>query len=91
MRRETRALQICLVLALLNAILIETEARPFDVLEKKAPVGLDNGGFFDGSSLGPINGQVADSSGPSPPGVGQDQPQDKLVMFDQPRDNPGIN
>ncbi|KAL3726084.1 hypothetical protein ACJRO7_031039 [Eucalyptus globulus] len=61
MRSATRFLHILLVLAMLSAIFVANEARPFNVMETKAPVGVSCGGFFDGLSLGAIK-----QAGPSP-------------------------
>ncbi|KAL3726085.1 hypothetical protein ACJRO7_031040 [Eucalyptus globulus] len=61
MRSTTRALHILLVLAMLSPIFVANGARPFNVMETKAPVGVACGGFFDGLSLGAIK-----QAGPSP-------------------------
>ncbi|KAI3411344.1 uncharacterized protein J3R85_018133 [Psidium guajava] len=61
MTSATRVLHVFLVLALLSAIFVANEARPFNVMEPKAPAGGACGGFFDGLSLGAIK-----QSGPSP-------------------------
>ncbi|KAK3416484.1 hypothetical protein EUGRSUZ_H02236 [Eucalyptus grandis] len=57
----TRALHILLVLAMLSPTFVANGARPFNVMEPKAPVGVACGGFFDGLSLGAIK-----QAGPSP-------------------------
>ncbi|KAK3416476.1 hypothetical protein EUGRSUZ_H02228 [Eucalyptus grandis] len=81
MRSTTRALHILLVLAMLSPTFVANGARPFNVMEPKAPVGVACGGFFDGLSLGAIKqaghkftnsetlGGIKDL-GPSPPGEG---------------------
>ncbi|KAL3726098.1 hypothetical protein ACJRO7_031053 [Eucalyptus globulus] len=61
MRSTTRALQILLVPAMLSVIFVANEARPFNVMETTAPVGVDCGGFFNGLLLGAIK-----QAGPSP-------------------------
>ncbi|KAK3416487.1 hypothetical protein EUGRSUZ_H02243 [Eucalyptus grandis] len=54
MRSATRVLHILLVLEMLSAVFVANEARPFNVMGTKAPVGVACGGFLDGLSLGAI-------------------------------------
>ncbi|KAF8017357.1 hypothetical protein BT93_H2525 [Corymbia citriodora subsp. variegata] len=61
MRSATWALHVFLVLAILSAIFIANEGRPFNVMETKGTVGVAYGGFFDGLLLGAMK-----QAGPSP-------------------------